>query len=1336
MRAVLTAVVLVIAARAASGAVLVVNPDGTGRYPNIQAAVDAATAGDTVLCKPGIYYGTGNRGIHLRGLDILVLGEGGSTATTIYPLNFDRAFNLYEGETAACEIRGFRLYRARTPGVNHGGGVYLNGAATTLRDIVFEECGAGSGGALAVFAAAPLLQDIRIIGCESTEDGGALHLDQAEPTLRGTFTIEQSTATRNGGAIYAKESTLTLVNPSISASAAGQRGGVCYAWLSEIAIADGALLGASAGTSGSVVYALSSTLDLQRLTIAGSSSAQATLEFGDQTTATLEQCLVAANAGSGLKRASNAVVALSCCDVFGNSGGNFVNFPVNPIGADGNISLDPIFCAAASGDYHVETASPCLPAHNACGVLIGGFCAGCTLPRYAIAGRVVDQQGTPLAGIAIAGAGDTPLLTDAGGNYATEFLPGWSGTLTPSAVGYAFTPPSRSYSNVQADQLAQDFLGLHDRLHDVPAEWPTLQAALNDCFAGDTVRVAAGTYAGTGNRNLVLPAFDVVVLGTSGSAVTTLDCGNYYRAFTVNQGQTPATLIQGFTILNGMPYSASGGGINSVGASPTLRDLRFVHCRSSLGGAIYMQSANGAQLENIVIEDGYAGGGGAGIVLRQSTVAIRELQVLGNRSGAHACGLDCEDSQLSLDGATFVDNECTGEGAVIALAGGSATLSRCLIAYNDGDGGIAGSEGAQLAIACSDLWQNLGGNYTGEFSDFTGQDGNLAVDPLFCDLGAGDWRLNAGSPCLPAGNSCGVLIGALGEGDAGVLHRVAGTVRDTAGLGLAEVRIEGLAVTIASQNDGSYGTWLPAGWSGTLTPGADHLRFTPAARSYEGLSGDLTDEDYLATNPTRLQYPSDFADLQEAVDFCDDGDTLVVLAGTYDLPPDQYGYPGLHLDSKAICLQSLSGAEVTVLQNGVIGLWIGASAGTTVRGFTIRGCEVGISVGSGAAPHLEDLIVEDNGDFFEGSYSWEGAGLQCWGGSPLLSNVVFRNNEAETVYSVTQGGAVFCTGGAPQFMACRFENNRAGLGGGVCLVNSSASFIATQFIDNCAAPYDAYDAYDARGGAIYCNGGAPSFLFCSFIGNEARVLNDAGNVYGGAVYLAGSAAPSFLNCSFSGNGAIAPGHEALGGGFYLEATAAPVLTNCIVAFGSGGGGFYSPNDTLALAMSCSNVFGNAGGDFIGLLDPTGSQGNIALDPHFCDREAGDLQLAANSPGLPANNSCGVLMGPFGQGCAATALPDPAVPRVLSLAQNSPNPFNPSTAIRFGLPRPATVDLSVYDALGRRVSTLIAGELLPAGAHERLWLGKDAEGRALASGVYFLQLEAEGRRLTRKMLLLK
>jgi hypothetical protein len=451
------------------------------------------------------------------------------------------------------------------------------------------------------------------------------------------------------------------------------------------------------------------------------------------------------------------------------------------------------------------------------------------------------------------------------------------------------------------------------------------------------------------------------------------------------------------------------------------------------------------------------------------------------------------------------------------------------------------------------------------------------------------------------------------------------------------------------------------------------------------------------------------------------------------------GYGGLHIQDKAIVLISLSGSEATIFQNGLIGIWLDGRDATVIRGLTIRHCDVAISCGGTGAPLLEDLIIEANGMFYD-DFVETAAAVECWSGSPRFVNAVFRNNDLRQGNQPTQGGAVACHGAAaPQFLGCRFEDNIGLMGSAVYCEGASPSFIATQFIGNLAAPLTVYSerwTYDAYGGAIYCDGGEPSFIFCSFIGNEARILNNAGDVYGGAVCLTGNAAPSFLGCSFSGNSTHAPGHTALGGGFYLGAGAAPVLTNCIVAFGGGGGGFYSPADSLALAMTCSDVFGNAGGDFVGLPDPTGSGGNIALDPHFCDREAGDLQLAANSPCLPAHNDCGVQMGVYGQGCPATATPDAALPAALVLAQNSPNPFNPSTAIRFGLPQATAVDLSVHDAAGRRVATLIAGETLAAGYHDLDWRGRDDRGRPLASGVYFLRLEAGAQRLSRKMILLK
>lgn len=88
-----------------------------------------------------------------------------------------------------------------------------------------------------------------------------------------------------------------------------------------------------------------------------------------------------------------------------------------------------------------------------------------------------------------------------------------------------------------------------------------------------------------------------------------------------------------------------------------------------------------------------------------------------------------------------------------------------------------------------------------------------------------------------------------------------------------------------------------------------------------------------------------------------------------------------------------------------------------------------------------------------------------------------------------------------------------------------------------------------------------------------------------------------------------------------------------------------------------------------------------------------------------------------------------------VTDNSPNPFNPYTTIRFTLPVAERVQLTVYNALGRRVATLVAGHR-EAGMHEVLWDGRDEHGRAVASGVYLYKLRTETAAVTNRMLLLE
>ena len=90
---------------------------------------------------------------------------------------------------------------------------------------------------------------------------------------------------------------------------------------------------------------------------------------------------------------------------------------------------------------------------------------------------------------------------------------------------------------------------------------------------------------------------------------------------------------------------------------------------------------------------------------------------------------------------------------------------------------------------------------------------------------------------------------------------------------------------------------------------------------------------------------------------------------------------------------------------------------------------------------------------------------------------------------------------------------------------------------------------------------------------------------------------------------------------------------------------------------------------------------------------------------------------------------------LTLEQNRPNPFNPSTTIRFTLPEAAQVSLIITDVKGSVVTRLVE-ERMPAGTTDVRWNGTNSDGRPVSSGVYFYRLHAGKEIQTRKMVLLK
>jgi hypothetical protein len=227
--------------------------------------------------------------------------------------------------------------------------------------------------------------------------------------------------------------------------------------------------------------------------------------------------------------------------------------------------------------------------------------------------------------------------------------------------------------------------------------------------------------------------------------------------------------------------------------------------------------------------------------------------------------------------------------------------------------------------------------------------------------------------------------------------------------------------------------------------------------------------------------------------------------------------------------------------------------------------------------------------------------------------------------------------------------------------------------------------------------------------------------------------------------AMRDGKLYVGGNF---ATAGGVTVNRLgvwdgAAWSDVGGGF--GGSVYSLAFVGGDLY--AGGQFT-KSTTSGTAKNIAVwdGVEWSRLDVGTdgrvTTLCVASDGLYAGgqfmNAGGGLSEHFGRWTVEvpTGVAAARLLRGFVLEPNAPNPFNPSTTIRYTLERPEVVTLAVYDVTGRLVRTLERAERRVAGDHSVVWDGRDNRGRAVASGVYFYRLNAGRSSESRKMTLLK
>lgn len=389
-----------------------------GEYSTIGDAVWQSQSGDTVLIECGVYP---EHGISLRSGTTVLGASGNSNCVVVDGGHSDSSIFRCVDLAEPLSIAGLTLKHGGGPtnATLSGGGVYCSGSTLIVDNCVFEaNMALNGGGAIYLAESQCTATGIWFIENKSHWEGNDCDSGGAILVSNSTLDLEQCNFQENSANDYCRGSAIAAQNSNVTIETCefldnitdGGSGTLSLDFGSIVSITGSWFEGNRTGAGGALSADAGSSCVITSTTFVnnqdsgydgfgdevsiGGESTQATLigctiisddpnidgaVFGNSVGSqfALQECVVILGENDRIDACWNPI-QISCSNVFSHVAHPWIDCYADQLGVNGNFSEDPQFCGVSgSGNYYLQSDSPCAPANNGCSAQIGAFPVGC-----------------------------------------------------------------------------------------------------------------------------------------------------------------------------------------------------------------------------------------------------------------------------------------------------------------------------------------------------------------------------------------------------------------------------------------------------------------------------------------------------------------------------------------------------------------------------------------------------------------------------------------------------------------------------------------------------------------------------------------------------------------------------------------------------------------------------------------------------------------------------------------------------------------------------------------------------------------------------------------------